>query len=84
MRWDGRISTICTTPVGSYPPNGYGLCDMVGNVREWCLDAYQADFYELSPRQNPIADGRVEDVLSNFTKVKKCSCVSWRGMVSFT
>ena len=70
MRWDGRISTICTTPVGSYPPNGYGLCDMVGNVREWCLDAYQADFYELSPRQNPIADGCVEDVLSNFTKVK--------------
>jgi formylglycine-generating enzyme len=27
-----------TAPVGSFPPNGYGLCDMAGNVREWTAD----------------------------------------------
>lgn len=29
-----------TSPVGTYPPNGYGLCDMIGNTWEWTADWY--------------------------------------------
>ena len=40
-------------PVGSYPPNAFGLYDMCGNIWNWCNDWFDTDYYRVSPRQAP-------------------------------
>ena len=52
------------SPVGSYPPNGYGLYDMAGNIWEWCLDEYQKDFYQKCPKDNPLAGVETQCITS--------------------
>ncbi len=59
-----------TTPIGDYPPNDYGIYDIAGNVWEWCLDGYEADFYANSPRRNPTAGANnIEEIVSDFENI---------------
>ena len=42
-----------TAAVGCYPPNPFGLYDMLGNVREWVTDRFAFGYYAESPVDNP-------------------------------
>ena len=69
--WQGTFPTsntledghLGTAPVKSFPPNGYGLFDMAGNVWEWCADWFLPKYYRNSPVDAPqgptIGSGRV-------------------------
>lgn len=57
---DGHVGSA---PAKSFPPNGFGLYEVAGNVWEWCGDFFLPKYYRTSPRNNPmgptIGAGRV-------------------------
>ena len=61
--WENTLQDkfLGTSPVGTFPPNGYGLSDMAGNVWEWTTDFY-TPHHDEEPRHaccGPIANPRV-------------------------
>jgi len=49
------------SPVKSFPPNGYGLYDMAGNVWQWCSDWYRSDTYAVDARHGVVRNPKGPD-----------------------
>lgn len=55
---DGAIGT---SPVRTYPPNGYGLYDMGGNVWQWTSDWYRPDTYARNAEKGVVKNPQGPD-----------------------
>jgi formylglycine-generating enzyme required for sulfatase activity len=55
--WFNGNSNGTTHPVGEKKPNAWGLYDIYGNVSQWCLDWYDANYYQQSPSLDPTGPG---------------------------
>jgi formylglycine-generating enzyme required for sulfatase activity len=51
----GDDGYVGIAPVAQYPPNGYGLYDMAGNVWQWMSDWYRPDYYQILADQHGLA-----------------------------
>lgn len=72
--WTKENARGRTHPVGQKPPNPWGLCDIYGNVWEWCHDLYGSEYYQAAEKANPRGPDTGE------TRVVRGGCWNWRGV----
>lgn len=71
-----------TVPVMSYAPNGFGIYNMLGNVAEWVLDAYNESAWAFVHDQNPVLLYDADESESDFMKRKVIRGGSWKDNAS--
>lgn len=74
-----------SAPVGSFPPNAFGLHDMLGNAWEWTADWHDEAYYAASPLADPPgpADGSVRvrrgGSWHSWALYSRCSYRNWNS-----
>ena len=83
MAQHGQSWSAGTMPVGSFPPNGFGLFDVAGNVNEMVSDWYDETYFSRAPDRDPTGPNGLRNYFSLIDPVgrsrKKGRCRVVRG-----
>ena len=78
----GRDRWVSTSPVGSFPPNAFGLYDMHGNVLQWVQDCFSSSYSALptdGSAYEVVVQLRMTGDFSSMTGTSSCSYRMLRG-----
>ncbi|MDF1661736.1 MAG: formylglycine-generating enzyme family protein [Planctomycetota bacterium] len=79
--WENSASGARDPTDHSLSSNGFGLSDMLGNVKEWCEDLWRSDYSESGPATivNNIPAGRITrgGSFRSGSEFLRCSSRSW-------
>jgi formylglycine-generating enzyme required for sulfatase activity len=76
----GRDRWFYTSPVGSFPPNGFGLYDMHGNVLQWVEDCFANDYSNLPSDGSAYVEVIQLKTAGDFAYMNATSSCSYRRL----
>jgi formylglycine-generating enzyme required for sulfatase activity len=75
----GRDEWVGTSPVGSFPPNAFGLYDMNGNVMQWVQDCFSNGYNDVPSNGSAfMADKPVTGMTGYFASMNGTGACSYR------
>ncbi len=79
----GRDQWKTTSPVDAFPPNGFGVYDIHGNVVQWVADCFTGSYLGLpadgSPYTADVPLANLTGDLATMHGTRTCSCRGLRG-----